>query len=131
MAQSFALLDWGVIAAYIVVLVAIAWASSKFKADNAKDYFLGGNSMPYWVVAVSVLATSQSAATFLGGPDQGYRGDYTYISTNVGAILAAIFVAKVLIPKYYALKATTVYELLAKRFNQNTMRAAGGMYLIG
>ncbi|HHL41983.1 MAG TPA: sodium:solute symporter, partial [Hellea balneolensis] len=112
-------------------LVAIAWASSKFKADNAKDYFLGGNSMPYWVVAVSVLATSQSAATFLGGPDQGYRGDYTYISTNVGAILAAIFVAKVLIPKYYALKATTVYELLAKRFNQNTMRAAGGMYLIG
>lgn len=131
MAKSFALLDWGVIAGYVALLFAIAFVSSRFKSENSKDYFLGGNTMPYWVVAVSVLATSQSAATFLGGPDQGYRGDYTYLSTNIGGILAALFVAKVLIPKYYALKATTVYELLGKRFNQNTMRAAGGMYLIG
>ncbi len=87
--------------------------------------------MPFWVVAISILATSQSAATFLGGPDQGYRGNYTYLATNIGTIIAAIFVAKVLIPKFYALKVTTVYELLANRFNDNTMRAAGGMYLVG
>jgi Na+/proline symporter len=67
----------------------------------------------------------------LGGPDQGYRGNYTYLSTNIGTILAAFFVAKVLIPKFYALKVTTVYELLGDRFNANTMRAAGAMYLVG
>jgi len=109
----------------------MSWVSASFKSENAKDYFLGGNKMPYWVVAISVLATTQSAATFLGGPDQGFRGDYTYLSTNIGVLIAALFVARILIPKFYAHKVTTVYELLAVRFNASTMRAAGGMYLIG
>lgn len=131
MAESFVFFDWIVIAAYIALLGAMGWFFSRRKSENSRDYFLGGNTMPYWVVAISVLATSQSAATFLGGPDQGYRGDFTYLSTNVGTIIAAIFVARILIPKFYDNKVTTVYELLAVRFSPNTMRAAGGMYLIG
>ena len=131
MASSFAVWDWIIVASYIALLVAVGWIFSRRTSENSRDYFLGGNAMPYWVVAISVLATSQSAATFLGGPDQGYRGDYTYLSTNVGTIIAALFVAKVFIPKFYQYKVTTVYELLAVRFNATTMRAAGGMYLIG
>ncbi|MCF6220648.1 MAG: sodium:solute symporter [Robiginitomaculum sp.] len=131
MAESFTGLDWLVIGGYIALLAILGWAFARQKSENASDYFLGGNTMPYWVVAISVLATSQSAATFLGGPDQGYRGNYTYLATNLGTIIAAIFVAKILIPKFYQMKVTTVYELLANRFNDNTMRAAGGMYLVG
>jgi len=131
MAESFATLDWLVIGGYIALLAIMGWVFARGKSENSRDYFLGGNSMPFWVVAISVLATSQSAATFLGGPDQGYRGNYTYLATNIGTIIAALFVAKVLIPKFYKLKVTTVYELLANRFNDNTMRAAGGMYLMG
>lgn len=131
MAQSFSSLDWLVIGGYIALLAFMGFVFSRGKSENSQDYFLGGNTMPYWVVAISVLATSQSAATFLGGPDQGYRGNYTYLATNIGTIIAALFVAKILIPKFYRLRVTTVYELLANRFNQNTMRAAGGMYLVG
>ncbi|PHR90852.1 MAG: sodium:solute symporter [Robiginitomaculum sp.] len=131
MAESFTLLDWIIIGGYVGLLFVVGWLFSRREAENSRDYFLGGNTMPYWVVAISVLATSQSAATFLGGPDQGYRGDYTYLATNVGTIIAAVFVAKILIPKFYQLKVTTVYELLEDRFNENTKRAAGGMYLIG
>lgn len=131
MAESFMLFDWVVIAAYVVLLGAMGWVLSRRKSANSRDYFLGGNTMPFWVVAVSVLATSQSAATFLGGPDQGYRGDFTYLSTNIGTIIAALFVARILIPKFYENKVTTVYELLAIRFSPQAMRAAGGMYLIG
>ncbi|MGJ8562339.1 MAG: sodium:solute symporter [Alphaproteobacteria bacterium] len=131
MAESFVFFDWVVIAAYVGLLCVMGWAFARRKSENSRDYFLGGNAMPYWVVAVSVLATSQSAATFLGGPDQGYRGDFTYLSTNIGTIIAAIFVARVLIPKFYENKVTTVYELLAIRFSPSAMRAAGGMYLVG
>ncbi len=131
MAESFVFFDWIVIAAYVALLCGMGWAFSRRKSENSRDYFLGGNTMPFWVVAVSVLATSQSAATFLGGPDQGYRGDFTYLSTNVGTIIAAIFVARVLIPKFYENKVTTVYELLSIRFSPKAMRAAGGMYLVG
>ncbi len=87
--------------------------------------------MPIWLVAISVLATSQSAATFLGGPDQGYRSDLSYLATNIGTILAAVFVAKYFIPKFYQYKVTTVYELLEVRFGEKSKKQAGIMYLFG
>ncbi|MBC7793842.1 MAG: sodium:solute symporter, partial [Clostridia bacterium] len=98
---------------------------------TTKEYFLAGGQIPTWLAACSVLSATMSAATFLGGPDYGFRGDFTYLSSNIGALLAAIFVARLLIPRYYALGATTVYELLGLRFGKPAMRAAGGMFLVG
>ncbi len=131
MTGGFTGLDWVIVGGYLALLLGLGWLLSKQKSEDARDYFLGGNQMSYWVVAVSVLATSQSAATFLGGPDQGYRGDYTYVTANIGAIIAAIFVARLLVPKFYAMQASTVYELLGARYGTAAMKAAGGMYLVG
>lgn len=128
---GFTTIDWVIVGGYFALLAMLGWVLNRQKAENARDYFLGGNQMSFWVVAVSVLATSQSAATFLGGPDQGYRGDYTYVATNIGAILAALFVAKFLVPRFYAMRASTVYELLNERYGVVAMKSAGGMYLAG
>jgi Na+/proline symporter len=87
--------------------------------------------MPVWLVTISVLSTTQSAATFLGAPDYAFRGDYTYLASNIGAIIAAFVVAHWLIPRFYALKVTTVYELLEQRFDAKARRAAAAMYLVG
>ena len=101
MNSLFTSLDWAVFALYFALIAYTGWHFSRVKITSTKDYFLGGNSMPMWVVAVSVLATSQSAATFLGGPESSYRGDLTYLATNIGGILGALFVAWVLIPRFY------------------------------
>lgn len=131
MAGAFSTLDWVIVTGYLTLLFGMGWYFATRKSASAKDYFLGGNKMPYFVVAISVIATTQSAATFLGGPDQGYQGDYTYLAVNIGALLGSLFVAKILVPRYYALKATTVYELLENRYGSGAMRAAGAMYVIG
>jgi SSS family transporter len=101
------------------------------KSTSSADYFLGGNAMPMWMVSISVLATSQSAATFLGGPDMGYRGDLSYLATNIGAFIAAFFVAVYLIPKFYQYKVFTVYELLEQQIGPRAKKHAGIMYLFG
>ena len=131
MIGTFSTLDWIIVSGYMLLLFGMGWAFTFRPASNAKDYFLGGNNMPSWVVAISVIATTQSAATFLGGPDQGYRNDYTYLAANIGAVIASIFIAKILVPRFYAQKATTVYELLKNRYDATAMKAAGAMYLIG
>lgn len=131
MSQNFTSLDWAVVGTYLAALFWMGWLFRSYKPGNAREYFLGGNAMSPWVVAISVLATAQSAATFLGGPDQGFRGNYTYLTANIAAIIAAVFVTRILLPKFYAIKATTVYEILAIRYGARAMRAAGGMYLIG
>ncbi|WP_299078232.1 sodium:solute symporter [uncultured Paraglaciecola sp.] len=130
MIDQYTGLDMAVFALYLVVLLISGYVFNG-RAKNTKDYFLGGNSMPIWTVSISVLATSQSAATFLGGPDQGYRGDFTYLTTNVAGLIAAVFVAKFLLPRFYALKAYTVYELLGTRFGDNAKYQAGLVYLFG
>ncbi len=130
MIDQFSLLDWAIFLGYGLILVSTGiWFNQK--AQSSRDYFLAGNQMPIWLVSVSVLATSQSAATFLGGPDQGYRGDLTYLATNLAGFIAAIFVAYFLIPKFYQHKVFTVYELLAQRFGNNAKYQAGTVYLVG
>jgi Na+/proline symporter len=127
---QFTPLDWSIVGAYVAVLALAGFLSTRRQRDAA-DYFLAGHGVPVWLVAVSVLSTTQSAATFLGAPDYGYRGDYTYLTSYLGPLIAAFLVAKFLIPRFYAERVTTVYELLGNRFDARAMRAAGGMYLIG
>lgn len=129
--MQLTLVDWLVFCSYFLLLAFLAWWVNQRKAGNSNDYFLAANTMPAWLVAISVLATSQSAATFLGGPDMGFRGNLSYLATNIGAILAAFFVIKWLIPRYYQLKVTTVYELLTLRFSASAKNHAGQMYLFG
>ena len=131
MNSVFAPLDWLVIAAYTVLLFAGGWLFRPRRAESTREYFLAGGQIPAWMAAISVLSATQSAATFLGGPDYGFRNDYTYLAGNIGGLIGALFVARFLIPRFYAINATTVYELLEVRFSTRAMRAAGAMFLIG
>ena len=130
MHTSFTMIDWAVLALYVLLLAAAGWLTTR-KGMKSEDYFLAGHHAPTWLVAVSVLSTVQSAATFLGVPDNSYRGDYTYIGGVLAALIAAWIVANVLIPRFYVLRVTTVYELLEARFDARARRAAAVMYLVG
>jgi len=131
MGAQYTELDWLVFGVYGFILLFSGWFINRKKSASSKDFFLGGNTMPTWMVAISVLATTQSAATFLGGPEQGYRGDLSYLATNIGALIAALFVAVYLIPKFYQYKVYTVYELLEQRIGYAAKKYAGLMYLFG
>jgi len=127
--SSFSALDWGIFALYFLLLVVSSYLLSRGKIDSSRDYFVA--TMPTFAVAVSLLATSQSAATFLGAPEYSYKGDFTFIGFYVSALVAIVFVAYVLVPRFYALKAITVYELLEKRYGSSVKKQAGVMFLIG
>ncbi len=131
MNSAFTSVDWGIFGAYFLVLTLTSVILSKTKIKNTRDYFVGGNSVPMFAVAISVLATSQSAATFLGGPEYSYGKDLTFLGFYFSAFLAVLFVAKVLIPRFYAINAVTVYELLEHRYGEKAKKQAGVMFLIG
>ena len=131
MNSTFSSLDWIIFASYFLILILTSVLLSQTKVKTSRDYFTGGNSMPMLAVAISVLATSQSAATFLGGPESSYKGDLTFLGFYVSAFFAIIFVAKVLVPKFYAVNAITVYEYLEYRYGESSKRYAGMMFLVG
>lgn len=131
MQSSFSTLDWIIFASYFLLLIITSVLLSQTKIKTSRDYFTGSNSMPMLAVAISVLATSQSAATFLGGPEYSYKHDLTFLGFYLSAFLAVLFVAKVLVPKFYAINAITVYEYLEHRYGDSSKRYAGVMFLVG
>ncbi|MBU1667936.1 sodium:solute symporter [bacterium] len=131
MQSNFSTLDWMIFASYFLMLILTSVILSQNKVKTSRDYFTGGNTMPMLAVAISVLATSQSAATFLGGPEYAYKNDLTFLGFYASAFLAVIFVSKVLVPRFYEINAITVYEYLEHRYTETSKRYAGIMFLVG
>lgn len=125
------MLDWVVLGGYFVVLALTGVYFSRREQKDTNDYFLGGRRMPTWAVGVSIVATSMSAASFIGVPQDGYTGNLTYLSTNIGMVIAAFVVAFVFIPAFYRRRVQTIYELLDQRYGPAAMQATSGAYMVG
>jgi len=123
--------DWLVLLGYAALLVVTGLLVARRKHDSTSDYFLGGRHMPAWAVAISVLATSLSAATFIGAPEQSYKSNLTYLSANLGAIIAVLIVAAFFIPAFYRYNVSTVYELLDRRFGPEARLCSSAIYMLG
>ena len=79
------------------VMLLIGALVSRQQSDS-QFFFLGGRSMPSWAVALSVVATALSAATLIGVPQMAFEGDFTYLATNLGAMIAAFIIAFYFVP---------------------------------
>lgn len=128
--HGFSGLDWLILAGYFALLIALGAALSR-RQSGTDDYFLAGRRMPAWAVALSVVATAISAATFIGGPYQAYAGDLTYLSATIGQFIAILIVAAFFIPTYYRLSVTTVYDLVGTRFGPAAKQACSWMFMLG
>tara|TARA_B100000575_G_scaffold294202_1_gene308589 strand:+ start:1157 stop:2959 length:1803 start_codon:yes stop_codon:yes gene_type:complete len=56
-------LDWWIIGIFFIILLAIGWVASESAGKNTSEYFLGGRSMPWWLLGISMVATTFSADT--------------------------------------------------------------------
>jgi SSS family transporter len=131
MNSTFSSLDWFIFISYFLMLGIASYIFSQAKINSSREYFTSANKMPTFAVAVSLLATSQSAATFLGAPEFSYANDFTFIGFYFSALLAVIFISIAFVPKFYEMKAITVYELLEKRYGESAKKQAGLMFLVG
>ncbi len=57
------MLDWGIVAVFFVLSLIIGLVSSKQAGKSSEDFFLSGRSMPWWLLGVSMVATTFSTDT--------------------------------------------------------------------
>jgi len=55
--------DWAFIAGFFVISLAIGLAVARRSGKSASDFFLSGRNMPWWLLGVSMVATTFSADT--------------------------------------------------------------------
>jgi len=127
---DLSLIDWCLCAAYLVVVFGLAVRSARGQQDN-EDFFLGGRKMSWFVVGVSMFATSFSSISFLGLPQRGAYQDFSFYLT----ILFIPFVITpilwwIFIPMFVRLKVSSGYEYLGRRFGLPVQRIGSGLYCI-
>lgn len=123
-------LDGVVFAAYALAVLVIGWLAAR-SVRSADALYTGERRVPAWAIAVSVVATSVSGATFIGGPQQSYASDLTYLSASIASVLGAVLVAWLLLPKFYAAHATTVYEPIGARHGVFAQKSCAAAFLLG
>ena len=56
-------LDWGILLAFLVVTLVVGLWSSRKSGKDAEEFFLSGRQMPWWLLGISIVATTFSADT--------------------------------------------------------------------
>lgn len=123
-------IDWIIVVVFLSLLTTIGFMFSR-KNKDVKDYFLGGRSMPTWLVAFAAVGTSISAGTFVGAPQIAFDGNFTYLLLSVGAIFGGLMAAYIILPALYKANTITIYGYLGNRFGGGAKTATSVMFLIG
>ncbi|MBC5993468.1 sodium:solute symporter [Pontibacter cellulosilyticus] len=104
-----------------------------WKTRGSKDiegYLKGDNSMKWWTIGLSIMATQASAITFLSTPGQAYEDGMRFVQFYFGLPIAMVIISITVIPIFYRLNVFTAYEFLESRFDLKTRSLAALLFLI-
>ncbi len=112
-------IDWIIVVVYAMIVIGIGIAASR-QQHNTDEYFRASRQLPWWAVGFSIIATSFSAASLLGGPGEGYDHGFLYLQLQLGDLIGYGLVILLFMPFFVRLNLTTAYEYLEKRFDAKT-----------
>jgi SSS family solute:Na+ symporter len=91
-------LDWGIVALYFAASAAIGIGLSKRASRSMEHFFVGGRSLPWWLVGTSMVATTFAADTPLAVTElvvlYGVAGNWLWWSMVMSGILTVFFYAR-------------------------------------
>lgn len=108
--------DWGVLVAYLVILVVLGVRSTK-GSGTSDEFFRAGKRLGPLVVGLSIFGTQLSAITYLAVPATSFGGDWTRWGLALGILVIAPVVATYYLPALRRLDVTSAYEFLEHRFS--------------
>lgn len=122
-------LDWVVLICTIAFIVLYGtWKTRKTK--TVESYLKGDNTLKWWMIGVSIMATQASAITFLSTPGQAIEDGMRFLQFYFGLPIAMVIISVTMVPIYYRLKVYTAYEYLESRFDLKTRTLAAILFLV-
>ena len=99
---------------YFLILILISYLTGK--NDSNIDFFKAGKKSPWYLVAFGIIGASLSGVTFISVPGWVEASQFSYFQVVLGYMVGYVVVAFVLLPVYYKLNLTSIYEYLFHRF---------------
>jgi len=121
--------DWIILIASLASIVVYGLWRSRGHQDT-KGYLLAGKSMPWYAMALSIMATQASAITFISAPGQSYIDGMRFVQIYLGLPIAMVILSMTAVPIFHRANVYTAYEYLEQRFDAKTRGLVGVIFLI-
>ena len=122
-------IDWIILFFTLIFIISFGIYKSN-STKNLGGYFLQNQSIPWYMVLISIMCTQASAVTFLSGPGQAYTDGMRFVQYYFGLPFAMIVIAFVFLPLYKKNNLISVYGFLEKRFNKKTSLFTSFLFLL-
>jgi SSS family transporter len=124
-------LDLIIIFGYLIGITAfgIIYAG---KQETTEDYFVGDRNVPWWAIAMSIVATETSTITFISVPGIAFakNGNFEFLQVVFGYLVGRVVISLIFIPLYFKGDLQTVYQLLGDRFGNKVKMLASALFVI-
>jgi solute:Na+ symporter, SSS family len=121
--------DAAILAAYLVGVVLFGlWVGRRQR--DVSDFMVGGRDRSWWLVMFSIVATETSTVTFLSIPGFAFERDLTWIQLPLGFLIGRLVVVALLLPRYFAGRLFTSYQVLGERFGGKTQKTASLLFMV-
>ncbi len=121
--------DWYVLIGSVALVVAYGFWRSRGSTSVSK-YLLAGKTMPWYAMALSIMATQASAITFISTPGQSYVDGMRFVQFYFGLPLAMVILSITAVPIFHRARVYTAYEYLEQRFDLKTRTLVSIIFLL-
>ncbi len=122
-------LDWILLSSFLLFVAAYGIWKTRGKKD-IQGFLLANQSIPWYVITISIMATQASAITFLSTPGQAYVDGMRFVQFYFGLPLAMVILSITAVPVFHKLKVFTAYEFLEQRFDLKNRALGSALFLI-
>ena len=116
------------VVAYFVILLVVAYFTSR--NSNNESFFIGNKNSNWMLVAFGMIGTSLSGVTFVSVPGTVGSAAFSYGQVVIGYLLGYFVIAFVLLPLYYRLNLTSIYNYLEHRFGITSYKTGALFFII-
>ena len=117
---------------FIAYLLGIVLFGSSFYKKNKSSaaFTLGNQSIPSWVISLSIFATFVSSISYLALPGQAYLTNWNAFVFSLSIPFATYMAVKFFVPLYRSVNSPSAYTYLEKRFGPWAKTYVSVMYLL-
>ncbi len=113
---------------YFLLLLGVAWYTSR-NADN-NSFFIGNRNSNWMLVAFGMIGTSLSGVTFVSVPGTVGSNNFGYFQVVIGNFIGYCLIAFILLPLYYKMQVTSIYNYLLNRFGKVSYKTGALFFII-
>jgi SSS family transporter len=115
-----------------VYLICITLFGLRFRRSqrSLRDYFLADRNIPWWAIALSIVAAETSTLTIISTPGLAYGGNFGFLQLVFGYLVGRALICVLLIPQYFRGEMFTAYQLIDRRFGPVLHRVTAAIFLV-